>query len=328
MVISEALVDKAAAAIGMDPVEIRKRNIIADDAYPFTSPTGMRFTDLSHQQCLEKLIGLMDYEKLRNEQTRLRKEGVYRGIGLASMVEVTNPSPMFYGVGGAPISAQDGATVRLDASGSVHVASSVTEQGQGTETILAQIVADAVGVDISRVKVTTGDTRVTPYGGGTWASRAAGIGGEAALLAGTALKQQILEAAAVILQSEADTLDIVEGKIADRTSGTERLDLADLGRTIYYRGNELPHDLKPELIATRHFRVTDYPFVFTNGAMATHLEVDTETGFIKLLNFWVVEDCGRVINPSLSMSKFVGASCRELAERSMNIAYTLMMDSF
>ncbi len=299
MVISEVLVDKAAGAIGMDPVEIRRRNLIRDDAYPFTSPTGMRFTDLSHQKCLEELTALMNYEELRREQAELRNKGIFRGIGLASMVEVTNPSPMFYGVGGAPISAQDGATVRLDASGSVHVASSVTEQGQGTETILAQIVADAVGVDISRVKVTTGDTRVTPYGGGTWASRAAGIGGEAALLAGSALKRQILEAASAILQSEAESLDIVNGEITDRESGASRLGLADLGRTIYYRGNELPHDTKPELIATRHFRVSDYPFVFTNGAMAAYLEVDTDTGFIKLLGFWVVEDCGRVINPKL-----------------------------
>ncbi|MGI9378456.1 MAG: xanthine dehydrogenase family protein molybdopterin-binding subunit [Methyloligellaceae bacterium] len=299
MVISEALVDEAAIAINMDPVEIRRRNIIPDDAYPFTSPTGMRFADLSHQQCLEKLIDLMDYEQLRLEQQSLRDKQVYRGIGIVNMVEVTNPSPMFYGVGGAPISAQDGAVVRLDASGSVHIASSVTEQGQGTEAILAQVVADAVGVDISRVKVTTGDTRVTPYGGGTWASRAAGIGGEAALQAGKALRVQILDAAATILQTDAASIDVEKGEIVDKSSGAARISLADLGRTIYYRGNELPNDVLPELIASRHFRVTDYPFVFTNGAMATYLEVDPDTGFIELLDFWVVEDCGRVINPKL-----------------------------
>jgi carbon-monoxide dehydrogenase large subunit len=215
-----------------------------------------------------------------------------------SLVEVTNPSPMFYGIGGAPIASQDGATVRLDAGGALHVSSSVTEQGQGTNAILAQIAAGVFGVDLDRVKVTTGDTATTPYGGGTWASRGAGIGGEAMLQAATALKDQVLDVAAVMLQTTRDTLDIRYGAVTD-LDGTDRMTLADLARTVYYRGNELPSDLKPELIATRHYRVTDFPFVFTNGAMAAHIEVDTETGFVKVLHVWAVEDCGRVINPLL-----------------------------
>jgi carbon-monoxide dehydrogenase large subunit len=259
----------------------------------------LRLNELSHHACLDKLLALMDYDGLRAEQARLREEGVYRGIGLSSFVEVTNPSPMFYGFGGAPIASQDGATVRLDASGAVHVSSSVTEQGQGTEAVLAQIVATAVGVPLESVRVTTGDTDTTPYGGGTWASRGAGIGGEAALLAGQALRAQVLEATAAILQTDAASLDIVDGNVVDGGSGQVRVSLADLGRQIYYRGNELPPDLKPELIATRHFRVTDYAFVFTNGCQASWLEVDTETGEVKLLKHWVVEDCGRVINPQL-----------------------------
>jgi carbon-monoxide dehydrogenase large subunit len=259
----------------------------------------MRFTELSHHACLDKLLELMDYESLRAEQAQLREKGVHRGIGLSSFVEVTNPSPMFYGVGGAPIASQDGATVRLDASGAVHVSSSVTEQGQGTEAILAQVVATVLGVPIESVRVTTGDTDTTPYGGGTWASRGAGIGGEAALLAGQALRTQVLEAAAAILQTEAPKLDVRDGAVLDADSGQERVTLADLARQIYYRGNELPPDLKPELVATRHYRVTDYPFVFTNGTQASYVEVDVETGEVKLLKHWVVEDCGRVINPQL-----------------------------
>lgn len=299
MAIGEALVDDAADALGLDPAELRARNIISDDAYPYVSASGMKFADLSHQQCHTKLLDLMDYSTLRAEQETLRAKGIYRGIGLASMVEVTNPSPLFYGAGGAPISAQDGATVRLDPAGGVHVSASITEQGQGTETILAQIIADAVGVDIDRIKVTTGDSMTTPYGGGTWASRGAGIGGEAALLAGQALKTQVLEVAATILQARPDELDTENGAVVDLESRAKRIDLSDLARTIYYRGNELPNDSRPELVATRHFRVTDYPFVFTNGAMASYLEIDVETGMIKLLGHWVVEDCGRVINPKL-----------------------------
>lgn len=298
MAVMEGLVEDMAAKIGMDPVELRRRNLIADDAYPTESSSGMKLADLSHHRSLTKLLELMDYDALRAEQVALRAKGVYRGIGLCSMVEVTNPSPMFYGIGGAPISAQDGATIRLDTSGAIHVSASITEQGQGTETILAQIAADGFGVSIDKVKVTTGDTETTPYGGGTWASRGAGIGGEAALLAAHALKDQVLEVAASILQADQRTLDIVDGSVVD-ASGAARIALDELARIVYYRGNELPPDLKPELIATRHYRVTDFPFVFTNGALAAHVEVDVETGLTKILDFWVVEDCGRVINPKL-----------------------------
>jgi len=297
--VAEGMIDAAAVASGRDPVELRRLNLIPDDAYPCASATGMRFNELSHHACLDKLVELIDYDGLRAEQERLRAAGVFRGIGISSFVEVTNPSPMFYGVGGAPIASQDGATVRLDASGAVHISSSVTEQGQGTEAILAQIVATAVGVPLERVRVTTGDTETTPYGGGTWGSRGAGIGGEAALLAGQALRAQVLEAAAVILQAKVESLDIADGKVVDSYTDRERVTLADLARQIYYRGNELPSSLKPELVATRHFRVTDYPFVFTNGCQASWLEVDIETGEVKLLKHWAVEDCGRVINPKL-----------------------------
>jgi carbon-monoxide dehydrogenase large subunit len=298
MAVADGLVEDAARLIGMDPVALRLRNLMADDSYPRTSATGMKLDDLSHQAALRKLVQIMDYDALRADQIAARAKGIYRGIGFVSLVEVTNPSPMFYGIGGAPIASQDGATVRLDAGGALHVSSSVTEQGQGTNAILAQIAAGVFGVDLDRVKVTTGDTATTPYGGGTWASRGAGIGGEAMLQAATALKDQVLDVAAVMLQTTRDTLDIRYGAVTD-LDGTDRMTLADLARTVYYRGNELPSDLKPELIATRHYRVTDFPFVFTNGAMAAHIEVDTETGFVKVLHVWAVEDCGRVINPLL-----------------------------
>lgn len=297
MAICDGLLEDAAAAIGMDPVEVRRRNLMKDDSYPRASAAGMKLDDLSHQKALETLVETMDYDALRRDQEEARERGVYRGIGFVSMVEVTNPSPMFYGVGGAPIASQDGATLRLDAGGGLRVSSSVTEQGQGTNAILGQIAADAFGVPLDRVRVTTGDTDTTPYGGGTWASRGAGIGGEAMLQGALQLKSQVLDVAAAMLQTDAAKLDIRDGTIVDDSG--ERMTLSDLARTVYYRGNELPPDLKPELVATRHYRVTDYPFVFTNGAMAAHVEVDVETGIVKVLHFWAVEDCGRVINPML-----------------------------
>lgn len=298
MAVADGLLEDAAAEIGMDVVEIRRQNLVKDDAYPCVSATGMKLDDLSHHKTLDLLVETMNYDAKRAEHAALRDQGIHRGLGLVSMIEVTNPSPMFYGIGGAPIASQDGATIRLDAGGAIHVSSSVTEQGQGTNTILAQVAAGVFGVDMDRVKVTTGDTKTTPYGGGTWASRGAGIGGEATLQAAFALKQQVLDVAGVILQSKPDILDIINGNVTD-TDGAIRMSLSDLARTVYYRGNELPSDLTPELVATRHYRVTDFPFVFTNAAMAAEIELDPDTGFVKVLNVWAVEDCGRVINPKL-----------------------------
>jgi carbon-monoxide dehydrogenase large subunit len=297
--LTEGVVDLAAEKLGMDPAEFRRRNLIPDDAYPYTFPSGIKFEKLSHQQSLEKLLDLMSYQKLREEQAALRKKNVYRGIGLAAMIEVTNPSPAFYGVGGARISAQDGATLRLEPTGMVTCIASVTEQGQGTEGVFAQIAASAVGVPMDRVRVITGDTGITPYGGGTWASRGAGIGGEAVLQAGRALRSNILDVAAHVLNAERGTLDIVGGEIVNRLTLESKLPLAELGRIAYFRPDTLPLKFQSELTVTRHYTPREYGFTFTNGIQACHVEVDVETGFVKLLKHWCVEDCGTVINPML-----------------------------
>jgi carbon-monoxide dehydrogenase large subunit len=297
--VTEGLVDMAAQALGMDPVAIRVKNVMADDSYPRKSPAGMAFEGLSHQASLAKLMQIMDYPKLRAEQEALRKQGIHRGIGFASFIELTNPSPFMYGIGGAPISAQDGTTVRIDADGSVLVMTGVTEQGQGTDAIMRQIAAQAVGVAIEKVNVHSGDTLTTPYGGGTWGSRGAGIGGEATLQAGRAVKAAALEIAGSMLQAPPDSLDIVMGEIVDKGTSNVRMPLAELARIVYYRGDTLPKGLPRELMQTRHHLASDYMFAFTNGVQASYLEVDVETGFVKLLDHWVVEDCGTVINPML-----------------------------
>jgi carbon-monoxide dehydrogenase large subunit len=297
--VTEGLVDLAARKLGIDPAEIRRRNLIPDDAYPYTGLAGLPFESLSHHAALEKLLALMDYDGLRAEQAELRKRGIYRGIGLASFIEVTNPSAAFYGIGGARISSQDGCTIRLDPTGTIICATGVTEQGQGTEAIIAQIAATAVGVTMEKVRVITGDTDATPYGGGTWASRGAGIGGEAALQAGKALRQNILSVAAAMLQAAPESLDIRNGVVVDANTGNERLPLEEIGRVVYFRPDTLPKGLQPEFVVTRHYVQKDYPFVFTNGIQGSYLEVDTETGFVTLLKHWCVEDCGTIINPQL-----------------------------
>jgi carbon-monoxide dehydrogenase large subunit len=297
--VTEGLVELAAAKIGMDPLEIRRRNLIPDDAHPSSGPSGIKFEALSHHESLAHLDAMMNYAGLRAEQKRLRAQGIHRGIGFASFIEVTNPSAAFYGVGGAKISAQDGVTMRLDAQGAIICQSGVTEQGQGADAVLAQVAASAFGVPIERVRVITGDTDNTPYGGGTWASRAAGIGGEAAWQAGKALRANVLACAASILQAKPADLDIRNGAVVDRDSGSERLPLHELARIAYFRPDTLPPGFQAELMATRHYVPRAWPFAFTNGVQASYLEVDTDSGIVKLLKHWCVEDCGTVINPQL-----------------------------
>src|SRR5262245_9268379 len=297
--VTENLVEMAAARIGMDPVEIRRRNLFPDDGYPCATAAGLKLEKLSHHASLDKIVAMMDYAALRAEQARLRQQGIHRGIGFASFIEVTNPSAAFYGVGGARITSQDGATVRLDATGAIFVASGVTEQGQGAEAVVAQCAASAFGVPLDRVRVVLGDTDNVPYGGGTWASRAAGIGGEAAWQAGKALRGNVLAVAGSILQADARALDIRNGVVVDADTGRERLGLDEVARIAYFRPDTLPPGFQAELMATRHYVPRAWPFAFTNGIQASWLEVDTDTGFIRLIKHWCVEDCGTVINPQL-----------------------------
>jgi aerobic carbon-monoxide dehydrogenase large subunit len=297
--VTEGLVELAAAKIGMDPLELRRRNLIADDAYPTQSAAGLKFELLSHHEALAHLDSMMNYAGLRSEQKKLRDKGIYRGIGFASFIEVTNPSAAFYGVGGARITSMDGATVKLDSQGAIIVHSGVTEQGQGAEAVLAQCVATSFGVPMEKVRVVTGDTDNTPYGGGTWASRAAGIGGEAAWQAGKALRANVLAIAGAMLQARPEELDIRNGIVVDKEKGTDRLSLDELARVAYFRPDTLPPGFQAELMATRHYVPRAWPFAFTNGIQASYLEVDSDTGFVKLLKHWCVEDCGTIINPQL-----------------------------
>jgi carbon-monoxide dehydrogenase large subunit len=297
--VTEGLVELAAAKIGMDPVALRRKNLIADDAYPCASASGLKFEALSHHASTDRLVKMMDYAGLRAEQNALRAKGIHRGIGFASFIEVTNPSAAFYGIGGAKISAQDGVTMKLDAQGAIICHTGVSEQGQGAEAVIAQVAASAFGVAMERVRIVMGDTDNTPYGGGTWASRAAGIGGEAAWQAGKALRQNVLAVAGSILQAKPETMDIRNGVVVDKDTGKERIGLDEVARIAYFRPDTLPSGIQAELVATRHYVPRAWAFSFTNGIQASHLEVDTDSGFVKLLKHWCVEDCGTVINPQL-----------------------------
>ena len=294
--VTEVLVDQAAAKAGIDPVEFRRINFHKEEDYPLTSVGGYAAKHMSLHQCLDACVDLMDYKGLRADQARARDSNVYRGVAVATFVEAAAFGPIYYGPSGARVSTQDGCTVKLEPSGVVRCLTSVTDQGQGTLTGIAQIVGDQLGIGMDSIDVIAGDSATTPYGGGAWASRGMAMGGEAALQAGKALKANILDLAASILQTRADTLTLGGGEIRDLATGDARMDLAELARVGYFRQDTLPAGTQPELMVTRH-HVPNTPYYVANGVQGAHVEIDVETGFIKLLGWWAADDCGRVINP-------------------------------
>jgi carbon-monoxide dehydrogenase large subunit len=311
--VGEALVDWAAEATGLDPIEIRRRNIMADDSYPRVTAAGIKVMDMSHQRCLDTLVGRMNYAALRDEQAQLRQKGVHRGIGIAAFIKGTAPGPRgYYGAGGAPIASQDACTIKLEPGGGIVCAVGVSEQGQGADTVMGQIAASVLGVAMEQVRVISGDTDATPYGGGTYASRATAIGGEAVFQAAHELRQEILTIAGTLLQLPASALDLLDGHVVDAGNGRRRLSLAEIGRIGHFQVGELPNSVQPTLSFTRRYRLLEDLYIFTNGIHGAHVEVDPDTGFIRLLTHWVVEDCGRVINPQLADEQVRGGCVQGL----------------
>ncbi len=311
--VAEYMMDWAADVTGLDPFDIRRKNIMEDDSYPQIIGSGLPMKDLSHQACLEKLRTLMNYDDLRAEQAELRKKGIYRGIGVAGFIKGTAPSPVgYYGAGGARIAAQDATTVKLEPSGGVIVSLGVTDQGQGVDTVMEQIAAATIGCSTDMVRAISGDTDATPYGGGTYASRATAIGGEATYQAALDLRREILHMAGILLQKDAEELDIVDGNVVDFGSSEARIPLSEIGRIGHFQLGELPNDYQPVLSHTRRYRLQDSPYIYTNGIHGAYVEVDVDTGWIKHLKHWVVEDCGRIINPQLADEQIRGGCVQGL----------------
>jgi len=297
--VGEVLVDKAAAELGIDPVAFRRLNYRARDSLPCVTPGGVRLDSVSFEACLDKLVAMMGYEALRREQAELRGRGVYRGIGIATFIEQTAYGPPYYGPTEARISVQDGCTIRLEPSGTFRCVTSITDQGQGTLAGLAQIIAETLGVATADIDMISGDSAISPYGGGAWASRGMAVGGEAALKAASALRANILDLAGAIGQAAPAELDIVEGQIVRIATGSAVVSLADVGRIGYFRQDTLPQDFDVQLSVTKTHVANHQSYYVANGVHAASLELDPETGFIRLLGYWAVDDCGRVINPLL-----------------------------
>ncbi len=277
----EALIDVCAREAKMDPAEFRRRNFRCQGA----TPSGVQAGGLSHEACLDRLLKLMDYEGLRKLQKQERERGRHLGIGLAAFVEQNAPGAGFYGAAGVKISPQEGCTLRLEPSGSITCITSNQDQGQGVETALAQLVAGELDVPLDAVRVAGGDTLMTAVGGGTFASRGLTIAGEAALTAARALAQRI---AAV-----REAMQLADAPISE------------IAAVMNYRQHLLPPGLEAGPAVTAH-AVMPQPYLLANGIHASLVELDPQTGFVKLLKHWVVEDCGRVINPLLADEQLRG----------------------
>lgn len=296
--VTEVLVDQAARAIGMDPVEIRRRNYIAPRDYPYRSHGGFTLEQLSQHACLERIVAMMRIPELRAEQAARRDARVKLGIGLASFVELTGTGPEYYGGGEARVSAQEGCLVKLEPSGLIRCAPSVTDQGQGTDTAIAQVVAAALAVGVDDVAVISGDSELAPYGGGAWASRGVSAGAEAAHQAAKALRANILSLAGHMLSTPPEVLELRDGRVIEAGTGRS-VPLADVAYAGYFRQDRLPAGFQPELSVVRHFVPSGRPFLITNGIHGSVAEVDIETGIVALRKHYVVHDSGTVINPVL-----------------------------
>ena len=295
--VTEVLLDQAAATLGIDPVEMRRRNYRAEEDLPCVTAAGTRIVNASFRRCLDRLVENMQYERLRAEQHALHGKGIYRGIGLSTFVEQTSYGPSYYGPSEAPVSVQDGCMLRIEPSGAIQCVTSTTDQGQGTLTGIAQIVASVLAVDINQVSVAAGDTAQSPYGGGAWGSRGMAVGGEAALKAARALKAAVLAIASAISKTPAEALDLAEGHVVDARSGLPVLPISEVARIGYFRQDTLPKDLNVQLAVSVSHVDNHGTYYTANGIQACHLELDHETGFIRLLGHWAVDDCGRIVNP-------------------------------
>jgi carbon-monoxide dehydrogenase large subunit len=295
--VTEAMLDLIARDLDLDPAEVRRRNLLRADELPYTSVTGNVYDSGRYHAALERLLHAAGYDDLRREQAVARRAGRCVGIGLSCFLDLTGPGAQFYGVGGAPIAGQDGSTVRLEPSGAVTVLTGVTDQGQGTRTALAQIVADELGVTIDAVTVISGDTAMVPYGGGTWASRGMPIGGSATLLAARALRDRLRKVGAALLEAHEDDIEVTDGSVGVKGAPERALTLGALARAVHFRSNEL-RGVEPSVEATVHY-TNPGAWTFTNGAHLAMVEIDIETGRVRLLKYVAVDDCGRIVNPAL-----------------------------
>jgi carbon-monoxide dehydrogenase large subunit len=309
--VTEGLVDLAARRLGADPWEMRRRNFATYGKGAAPSALGVSFEDLPFAACLDVLEARHPRSALEEWRGAARGRGLLAGYGIAVFIEMTSRGPGFYGDGDVRVSTRDYCTLRLEPNGAVVCQSSVTEQGQGVESGIAQIVAETIGLPRDRVRMVTGDTATTGHGGGTWGSRSLAIGGRAAWEAARQLRGEILEIAAELLQRPRSELSIREGEIIAGEAGTG-MRLGELAALAHYRPHHLPDDRQPMLVASAAFGPRDAPFRAGCGVQLSCVEIDPETGIVRLARHAVAHFCGKVVNPLLVDGQIKGGVAQGL----------------
>ena len=309
--VTEGTVDAVARALGLDPVEVRRRNMLDESDLPYTTASGLRYRSVHPRATLEQAIATSGYAKRRREQADARPEGRIVGIGVATYVEPNTYGSEFYKTAGIPGSGHDAAIVRIEPSGAVSAAIGIVGQGQGHLTTVAQALADELSIPIEQVRVSAGDTAASPYGMGTRGSRGGVVSAGAALGAARILKNKILRIAAHLLEAPLDDLEVVDGAVRVRGAPASAVKLAQIAQKAYLAPMELPAGMEPGLEATHAF---DPPaLTFSSGTHVCEVEIDADTGVVTIPRYTIVEDCGRVLNPRIVDGQLHGATAQGLA---------------
>jgi carbon-monoxide dehydrogenase large subunit len=293
----EVLLDIAARRLGLDPLELRRRNLLSAADLPYSMPSGMVVDRVTPRETLEQAVGMVRYEEFRSEQQRRRDEGRYLGLGMSVYLE---PCAM----GSVGLGATDSVTIRVDPTGRVQALSGVNSQGHSVETTMVQVIADQLGVDLDDVVLVRGDTDAVPVGSTTGGSRNAVFGGGAALKAGKEMRQLVVQIAAELLEAAPEDVEIGSGRLWVRGTPARSIDFREVASVAYYEPRRLPEGVSPGLEVTARFS-TNGP-TWSNAAHICTCEVDPATGHVTLLRYIVSEDCGVMIHPKVVEGQICG----------------------
>jgi aerobic carbon-monoxide dehydrogenase large subunit len=285
----ERMMDLLAAELKMDPAELRLKNFIGNDEFPYQTATGLSYDSGNYAEPLKKALDIVGYHKFRQEQKAAKAAGRLVGIGLSTYGEICafGPSPA------TPAGGWESATVKIEPSGKVTVMTGASPHGQGEETTFAQIAADELGVPIDNIIVVHGDTAVVQYGIGTFGSRGTAVGGPALYYALQKLKEKIKKFGEMLLES--DNVTLANGECVDNRTG-KSVSLAQIAGASY-RAMKLPPNTEPGMMATYFWEPPNFAFPF--GAHIVVSEVDRDTGQVEIKRYVAVDDCGNMINPLL-----------------------------
>ncbi|HUR86625.1 MAG TPA: molybdopterin cofactor-binding domain-containing protein [Solirubrobacteraceae bacterium] len=296
----EVMIDQLADELGMDPIELRRKNFIAPEDFPYETPYGITYDSGNYEVALDRALEIIDMEAFRAEQADLRRKGILRGIGFSTYTEICGlaPSravgPSGFGLG---IGLYESALVRVHPTGSVTVFTGASPHGQGHETGFAQIVADRLGTDPAVVEIIHGDTATGPMGLGTYGSRSLAIGGVAAAHAAEKIAAKCREIVAHNLEADPGDIEVHDGKFSLRGDPEQGMTLAEVAGCAYIDATKMPEGMELGLEQTLIYDPSN--FVFPFGTHACVVDVDPETGKVEVVRWVAVDDCGPAINPML-----------------------------